>query len=81
MEFQFERGTPLRPRGHALVYFQDVASDRLLATYVVVLPVPMDIAKYLPPFLAPYMGQATPRELAAFALTPCGPTPKRGLPW
>ncbi|MFH1140189.1 MAG: hypothetical protein V1724_00640 [Chloroflexota bacterium] len=70
MEFQFERGTPLRPRGHALVYFQDVASDRLLAIYVVVLPVPMDIAKYLPPFLASHMGQAAPQELAAFALPP-----------
>ncbi len=70
MEFQFERGTPLRPRGHALVYFQDVASHRLLAIYVVVLPVPMDIAKYLPPFLAPHVGQATPQELAAFALPP-----------
>jgi hypothetical protein len=70
MEFQFERGKPDRPRGHALVYFKDAASGRLLETYVVVLPVPMDIAKYLPPFLAPHVGQATPQELAAFALPP-----------
>ena len=70
MELLFERGRPDRPRGHALLYFKDATSGRLLATYVVVLPVPMDIAKYLPPFLAPHMGRAAPQELAAFALPP-----------
>ncbi len=52
-EFQFERGSRERPRGHALFYVRSAAGpDAVLATYLVVLPVEVDIAKYIPPMLA-----------------------------
>ena len=49
----FELGDPDRPRGHALLYFRDSSDPaRLWATYLVVPPIAMDLAKYIPPLLA-----------------------------
>jgi len=71
MDLNFERGDSQRPRGHAVVYFRDAAlPERVAATYVVILPVSVDFAKYVPPFLAnqvPNMGEG---ELTAFAFPP-----------
>ncbi len=70
MALTFEKGDPSEPRGHALVYFRHASSGKLLATYVVVLPIAMNITKYLPPFLAPHVGGMAGQDLAAFALPP-----------
>lgn len=71
MDLKFERGDPDRPRGHAVVYFRDASNrDAVAATYVIVLPVAVDLAKYVPPFLAgqvPNLGEA---GLSAFAFPP-----------
>ena len=56
MALSFDSGNPLQPRGHALVYFRERDSERIVATYVVVLPVQMDMGKYLPPLLASQFG-------------------------
>jgi hypothetical protein len=50
----FELGDPSAPRGHAIVYFH--AGADILATYVLILPISMDMGKYLPPLLASQLG-------------------------
>ena len=71
MDLDFERGDSRRPRGHALIYFRDTSqADRLVATYVVILPISIDLAKYIPPLLAPHVGSLQDQEASAFALPP-----------
>ncbi|MBV9120742.1 MAG: hypothetical protein JOZ39_08525 [Chloroflexi bacterium] len=52
MRLVFERGMEGSPKGHALIYFRDPDRPGVLATYVIVPPVAMDISKYLPPMFA-----------------------------
>lgn len=67
----FERGDATRPKGHALLYYRDAANGgKLLATYVVVLPVSVDVVRYMPPFLAPHAAELMARGLSAFAFPP-----------
>ncbi len=71
MDLTFERGDPDRPRGHAVVYFRDaVDSSRVGSTYIIVLPVAVDIAKYVPPFLAGQVPDFGEAGLSAFAFPP-----------
>lgn len=71
MDLTFERGDAVRPKGHAIVYVRD-SSDRasIAATYVIILPVTVDIAKYVPPFLAQQVPNLGERGLTAFAFPP-----------
>lgn len=67
----YELGDPRRPRGHALVYFHDLNdADRVVASYVVVPPVQMDFAKYVPPMFAGQFDQLMAQGPAAFPLPP-----------
>ena len=51
--------------------FEDSASPgEMWATYLVVLPISIDIAKYVPPFLMNQVEQAGATELSAFAFPP-----------
>jgi hypothetical protein len=52
----FELGDSNCPQGHAVLYFSDNIEGTYAATYVVVLPIQMDIGKYLPPLLASQFG-------------------------
>ncbi|MBM3941182.1 MAG: hypothetical protein FJ318_09980 [SAR202 cluster bacterium] len=74
MALQFERGSDQRPRGHAVLYFRSRGAAHLLATYLIVLPIKMDVGKYLPPFLAAQFGSIGPDALGggvhAFAAPP-----------
>ena len=54
MALTFEIGDPSFPKGHAIAYFRSGAD--VLATYVLVLPISMDMGKYLPPLLASQLG-------------------------
>ena len=54
MAITFDIGDPSAPKGHAIAYFRSGAD--VLATYVLVLPIPMDMGKYLPPLLASQLG-------------------------
>ena len=59
MAARFELGDPEHPRGHALVYFRvSGGGDELLATYIVVLPIAINPAKYIPPAFAARMPAA-----------------------
>ena len=71
MAFTFERGDPARPRGHALAYFRAYQDPgKLYATYIIVLPISVDIGKYVPPFLASQLGNVTLSDFSAFAMPP-----------
>ena len=52
MELTFERGDASRPAGHALLYFTTGTPQRVLATYLVIPPVELNLAKYMPPMFA-----------------------------
>ena len=56
MALTFDIGDAGRPKGHAIVYFQSPTTSEVLATYILILPIPMDIGKYLPPLLASQLG-------------------------
>jgi hypothetical protein len=68
----FRAGDPDRPRGHALVFFHDSDSpDEVWATYIVVTPIKMDLAKYIPAAFATQLaGQLSASAPAAYPLPP-----------
>ena len=71
MDLVFERGDPTSPKGHALLYFREAGGEgKLYATYVVVLPISIDLVKYMPPFLANQVPEINAQELSAFAFPP-----------
>jgi hypothetical protein len=65
-------GDPDRPRGHALVFFRDADDPAdIWATYLVVAPIAMDLAKYIPAAFAPQLaGQLVAGAPAAYPLPP-----------
>ncbi|MBM3957570.1 MAG: hypothetical protein FJ313_05910 [Gemmatimonadetes bacterium] len=71
MDLRFERGDPRSPRGHAILFFRDTADpEAVAATYIVILPVAVDIARYVPPFLAGQVESMGASDFSAFALPP-----------
>jgi len=53
MGIQFLRGNPQAPRGHAIFIARSRSNSRIVySTYCLVPPIPMSIAKYLPPLFA-----------------------------
>ena len=71
MDVKFERGDPQNPKGHALAYFRDRTDpNKVYAVYIIVLPISVDFAKYVPPFLASHMGSTPFNDLSAFSLPP-----------
>ena len=68
---EFEIGDYQKPRGHAVAYFRVFGEhEKILTTYMVVLPVAVDFTKYVPPFLASQFGNFALKEASAFALPP-----------
>ena len=71
MDLTFDKGSENSPRGHALLYFRSSSDpDELWATYLVVLPITVDVSKYVPPFLMNQVGELGPKDLSAFAFPP-----------
>ncbi len=71
MDLTFENGSPDTPRGHAFLVFQNsVGPGEVWATYLVVLPISIDLAKYVPPFLMGQLGDSADHDLSAFAFPP-----------
>ncbi|HEY7851161.1 MAG TPA: hypothetical protein VIC27_13915 [Ktedonobacterales bacterium] len=52
MDLRFEAGDEREPRGHAILFARTARTERILATYCVILPIQFSIGKYLPPMLA-----------------------------
>ena len=71
MALEYHFGNASDPKGHALVYFRDGSnSGRVGASYVVILPVSVDISKYVPPFLAGQVEQLGSGDMSSFAFPP-----------
>jgi hypothetical protein len=71
MGIDFESGSEKSPKGHALLYFRSSSDpDEIWVTYLVVLPIAVDVSKYVPPFLMNQVGELAPKDLSAFAFPP-----------
>ncbi len=71
MLLEFERGDRTRPRGHALAYYRDAQSpDDIYATYLIVPPIAIDLAKYMPPMFATKISLADMESVSAIPLPP-----------
>ena len=67
----FETGNEISPKGHALVYFRDRNDvDSIFATYIIVLPISVDVSKYIPPMFASQMQGMSAQDLNGFAFPP-----------
>ncbi len=75
MVLTYERGNPGQPMGHAFLYFGAEGSQQVLATYIVVAPIALEVAKYVPPLLASAIGTAGSAVQAAFLPIPPVPEP------
>src|SRR5213593_1760014 len=74
-DFTYERGDSRRPVGHALLYFTTGSPDEVQATYIVVPPIMIDFAKYVPPLLASSLGSAGLLAQTTFLPLPPAPEP------
>lgn len=73
MTIRFLRGDAQSPKGHAIFIARSTYDSRVvLATYCVVPPTPLSLAKYLPSFLA---SQISPEDLQDATNTPVMPIP------
>ncbi|HEV7216744.1 MAG TPA: hypothetical protein VGP33_16680 [Chloroflexota bacterium] len=73
--FHYELGDATAPRGHALLAFRSEGGDAgIWATYLVVPPIVMDFAKYLPPMLASLAPMAS---MGGSSSVPMPPVPER----
>jgi hypothetical protein len=78
----FYAGDRQRPRGHALLFFHDSSTPgEVWVTYLVVAPVTMDLARYVPAAFAQSLGGMLPtmRGPAAFPLPPIPEKMEGGL--
>ncbi len=71
MDIIFERGSEEAPKGHAFVYFRSsMDASEVWASYLVILPITVDVTKYVPPFLMSQIPDASMQDLSAFAFPP-----------
>src|SRR3990172_3970039 len=71
MDLVFERGERESPRGHGLLYFRSKSDPTaLLATYVIVPPVRIDLAKYMPAMLAAQFPSADSDTIGVIPIPP-----------
>lgn len=68
MSLTFDRGNENRPSGHAILYYR--SGSGIVATYVVVLPLTVDLTKYVPPVMASQVKAQGLEEFSAFAVPP-----------
>ena len=69
MELNFERGNKYKPKGHALLYFTNNINETW-ATYLMIMPILVDLSKYVPPFLSAQIGNVESTDMSAFAFPP-----------
>lgn len=73
--FNYELGDATAPRGHALLVFRAEQGEAgVWVTYLIVPPITMDFAKYLPPMLASLAPMAS---MGGASAVPMPPVPER----
>ena len=71
MDITFERGSEDSPKGHAFVYFRSSTDPSdVWASYIVMLPITVDVAKYAPPFLMSLIPDGGMKDMSSFAFPP-----------
>ncbi|MDP6101914.1 MAG: hypothetical protein QF579_01195 [Dehalococcoidia bacterium] len=71
MDLYFERGAKETPKGHALAYFREKYDpESVLASYIIALPIKVDVSKYIPPMFANQMQGMASQDLSGFAFPP-----------
>ncbi len=81
MLMNFERGSSTTLRGHALLYFRNVTNPGdIYATYLVVLPIPIELSKYVPPMMASRLPFMDAKTISAVPLPPI-PEKVEGVPY
>ncbi len=71
MDITFDRGNEDTPKGHAFVYFRNSADpDEVWASYIVMLPITVDVSKYAPPFLMSLIPDGSMQDMSSFAFPP-----------
>ena len=71
MALYFEKGSRDAPKGHALLFFRHRDNHQdILATYLVTLPITVDMTKYIPPMFMAQMQSMATNELSGFAFPP-----------
>lgn len=71
MDITFERGSEESPKGHAFVYFRSsLDAGEVWASYIVMLPITVDVSKYAPPFLMSLIPDGSMQDMSAFAFPP-----------
>jgi|DewCreStandDraft_5_1066085.scaffolds.fasta_scaffold00111_99 hypothetical protein len=69
MDLTFDIGDPQAPRGHALLYFRSPDGRKIMATYLIALPIVIEPTKYVPPIFAGRLPAAV-EKVTATALPP-----------
>jgi hypothetical protein len=79
MTIRFLRGDAQAPKGHAIFIAHSTADPRaVLATYCVVPPTPLSLAKYLPSFLASQLSQEDLQDATNVPVMPIPPMLEEG---
>lgn len=68
MDLTFDQGNQAQPNGHAILYYR--SGGDILAAYMVILPMKVDFARYIPPVLASQVKAQGLEEFSAFAIPP-----------
>lgn len=71
MTLDFHNGDPDNPAGHALLFFTDLEDgSSIYATYLVVPPIKIELAKYMPPMFASNVSLSDVESVSAIPLPP-----------
>ncbi len=80
MGMTFLRGNPHAPKGHAIFFARSANDPRVIySTYCVVPPIPMSLAKYLPPLFAAQIPAEELREASSVTGMPIPPMLEEGI--
>ena len=71
MTLEFQRGDPDNPAGHAILYYiSSEDGESVFATYLVVPPIKIELAKYMPPMFASNVSLSDVDSVSAIPLPP-----------
>ena len=71
MDLIFQKGSKESPKGHALLYFTNKDNpSEIWGTYIITLPIEVDIKKYMPPFLVNDNNAMNSSDFNSFAFPP-----------
>ena len=71
MDLIFQKGSKESPKGHALLYFTNKDNpSEIWGTYIITLPIQVDIKKYMPPFLLNDSNSLNSSDFNSFAFPP-----------